>query len=85
MSILRRLPAGLAFATLCAIMVACGGYGSSPTHPTTPPSANGGAAADVTIAIQGMLGARSYSPSPPCAAIACLPGWRPSAEPWRSS
>jgi len=40
MSILKRVPADLVGATLSAITVACGGYGSSPTTPT---SANGGA------------------------------------------
>jgi plastocyanin len=49
-----------------ATAVACGGssgYSSSPTAPNPTPSP-GGASADVTITINGMQGAQSYSPNP---------------------
>jgi len=49
-----------------ATAVACGGssYSSNPTAPNPTPSSTPAAAADVTITINGMLGAQSYSPNP---------------------
>ncbi len=46
--------------------VACGGSSySNPTAPNPTPSATpGSGSADVTITINGMLGAQSYSPNP---------------------
>lgn len=55
----------LAFVSLGSL-TACGGSGySSPTSPSTPrPAPPPTAAADVTITIQGMAGAQSFSPTP---------------------
>jgi len=60
-----------------ASAVACGGssYSSNPTAPNPAPS-GGGAPADVTITINGMLGAQSFSPSPATVKVGQTVAWR---------
>jgi plastocyanin len=60
-----------------ATAVACGGsgYSSSPTAPNPTPSAGGGSA-DVTITINGMQGAQSYSPNPGAVKVGQTVAWK---------
>jgi len=57
--------------------VACGGsgYSSNPTAPNPAPSPGGGSA-DVTITINGMNGAQSFSPNPASVKVGQTVSWR---------
>jgi plastocyanin len=52
-----------AFAT-ALFAVSCGGGGSTPTAPTTPPAGGGGTTGTVTIAITGQGGVLAFRPNP---------------------
>ncbi len=61
-----------------AAAAACGGgsgYSSNPTAPNPAPSGGGSGAADVTITINGMLGAQSYSPNPASVKVGQTVAW----------
>jgi aldose sugar dehydrogenase len=60
-----------------ASAVACGGssYSSNPTSPNPTPSATPGSA-DVTITINGMSGAQSYSPNPGSVKVGQKVAWK---------
>jgi plastocyanin len=58
-----------------ASAVACGG--SSYSNPMAPnPAPSGGGTADVTITINGMLGAQSYSPNPAAVKVGQKVAWK---------
>jgi plastocyanin len=60
-----------------ATAVACGGssYSSNPTAPNPSPSGTP-VSADVTITINGMLGAQSFTPNPATVKVGQTVAWR---------
>lgn len=60
-----------------ATVLACGGssYSSNPTAPNPSPSSTPAAAADVTITINGMQGAQSFSPNPGAVKVGQTVAW----------
>jgi plastocyanin len=68
---------------VAATLVGCGGGGSNNSNPmaptpTTTGGGGGGVAADVTITINGMDGAQSFSPSPGSVKVGQTVAWRNS-------
>jgi plastocyanin len=77
---LEQVKKGLGVLAVVAGIVsaaACGSsYSSAPTAPNPSPSGTPGAAADVTITINGMLGAQSYSPNPATVKVGQTVSWK---------
>jgi plastocyanin len=74
----RKRSLGLLAAIIgVAAAVGCGGnsYGSNPSPMPTPTPGSGGTA-DVTITIQGMNGANSFSPNPANVKVGQTVSWR---------
>jgi len=59
-------------------LTGCGGSSSNPMSPTPPVGGGGGGggAANVTITINGMAGAQSFSPSPGSVKVGQTVAWR---------
>ena len=73
----RKRSLGLLAAIIGVVAaVGCGGnsYGSNPSPVPTPTPGSGGAA-DVTITIQGMSGANSFSPNPATVKVGQTVSW----------
>ena len=75
MRITSRALAAAGIAVFVLALVGCGGSGSSPVAPAPAPPAGGGGSAVLTITINGMNGAQSFSPRPGTVKVGQTVAW----------